>query len=114
MLALAFVVVLGLSGLADAKVKGGKGGMKGKIVSVTGNTFTMSMGKHGKKNAAAADAGKTMTVKFDATTLINGVAGGKIDASMVGKKVTVVGGNTGDSITATSVTITDHKKKKNA
>ena len=59
-----------------------------------------------------------MTVKFDTTTLItiNGAAG-KIDASMVGKRVTVVGGNTGDTITATSITVTDcqrQKKKKAA
>ena len=43
MLALSFIAALGFAGLADAKVKGGKGGMKGKIESVTGNTFTMTM-----------------------------------------------------------------------
>ena len=123
MLALSFVAVLGMTGLADAKGKNGKGGIRGKIESVTGNSFTITVGKHGKKNAAAADAAaaaaapKSMTVKFDdkTTITVNGAAG-KIDASMVGKRVSVIGGTTGDTITATQITVTDghHKKKKAA
>ena len=117
MMMLAMVAVLGMAGLADAKGAGkhkAKGGLKGKIESVVANTFTMTVGG-GKKNAAAA---KSLTVKFDnnTTVTIDGAAGGKLDASLVGKKVSVVGTQSGDTVTATSVAVTTkaHHKKKAA
>ena len=117
MLALSLIAVLGMTGLADAKNKGKDKGTKGKIETVAAGSFTMTVGHKGKKNANAA-AAQSMTVKFDATTLIsiNGAAGGKIGPSMVGKHVIVTGGTNGNTITATKITISDGKKgkKKNA
>ena len=51
-------------------------------------------------------------VIYRGSTLINGAKGGKIDKSMIGKRVTVVGGTTDNTINATSITISDKKGKK--
>ncbi len=111
-IALAFITVLGFAHVTDAKGAGlkkhGKG-MHGKIDTVSATSFTMTVG--GKKNP------HTMTVKFDANTTItiDGLAG-KIDASQVGKRATIVGSANGDTISATAVTIkaSHHHKKKAA
>ena len=127
MLALSLFAILGFTGIADA-AKGQGHGTRGKISSVTAGTdgtgtFTMTMGHHGKKNAASTTtaantpttAPSLMTVTFTSSTTItvNGAAG-KLDSSLVGKRVSVIGTTSGNTITATSITITDGHKKKAA
>jgi hypothetical protein len=103
MLVLSLVAVLGFTGLADAKgVKKDKG-IKGTIVSVTGKSFTMTL-HAGKKNANA----NPTTITVDTT---NATVTGDLAA---GAKVTVVGSQSGDKITATTVKVGKAHKKKNA
>jgi RNase P/RNase MRP subunit p29 len=105
MLVLSLVALMSFTGLADAKGKHGNG-IRGTIVSVTGNTFTMTL--HAKKSktadATAPAAPATVTVDATAATITGALA--------PGAKVEVVGSQNGDKITATAVTVhTGHKKK---
>lgn len=109
MIALALVAMIGFSGnLAQAKGKKGHGhGIHGKIVSVGADSFLVQTG--GKKNP------QTLTVKFTASTpiTIDGVAG-KLDSSLVGKKVKIQGASDGTNVTATAVDVVTVKKAHKA
>ena len=107
MLALSLVAVLGFTALADAKgTKGAKHGhgIKGTITSVNGATFTMTTGVNKKKANAAV---QTYTVDSSSAS----VTGGTLS---VGAKVSVVGSQSGEKITASTIKIAGkhHKKKK--
>ena len=65
----------------------------------------------------APAAGDSLTIQYTASTTItvNGAPAKTVDGTMVGKRVTIVGGKNGNTVTATSITITDgHHKKKAA
>lgn len=112
-LAIALLAVFGMSGIADA-CKTGKSakhaGVHGKVLSVGQGTFTLTSHAHGKgKNGAAnaaagTGAGQMMTIRYTISTTVNGAAG-KIDSSLVGKEVNVIGPQSGNVVNAMSVTV---------
>lgn len=131
MLAFSLIAILGFTGIADAKGQG-HGGIRGKIETVTAGTdtasgsftVTMHMHMHARKGATGTStagtatpttAPTTFTVEFTSSTtvMVNGVAG-KIDSSMVGKHVRVIGTRNGTTITATQIIVSDGHHKKTA
>jgi hypothetical protein len=109
MLALSLIAVLGFTGMAQAKGKKGKG-VKGTVATVVTDAngkvtgFTMNVGHHKKNANANAAAPTTITVDSSSATVTGTLA--------VGAKVSVEGAQTGDNITATSVTVSKGHKKK--
>jgi hypothetical protein len=81
------VIILGLVGVADAKGKKGKGGLTGKIVSVSGNKIVIQ--SKGKKSAGT----QPITIQTDMTTTveIDGVPGKKVSELHAGERVIITG-----------------------
>lgn len=78
--------------------------VKGKIIGVAGESFTMSV-------VGAKNVKRTVTVKFSSDSAISGPASGKIDKSAVGETASVVGKESGNTINATSITVSGTPKK---
>lgn len=110
MLALSFVAVLGFSSLADAKGAKHDKGIKGTITAINGATFTMTA-KPSKKNPNAA--GQTYTVNTSSATITGGTLAVGQTVSVAGSQsVSQANGQTLTTITAATVKIVGHSKKK--
>jgi hypothetical protein len=103
---LAIGLVGGLVGIVDAKGNKNNTGIKGKIVSVTGNGKITIM-THGKKGTG----GQTMTITTDVNTTVevDGMAGKAVRDLSSGQKVVIQGGTTGP---ATDIQATSKHKGK--
>jgi hypothetical protein len=99
--------VLITGGVADARrvaVRAeANNGMRGKITAVGSGGFTMTVGKSGNR--------ETYLVRINSGTTIKGIK--NFDSTLVGDMAIVIGGASGNVISATKVTIhpAHHHKK---
>jgi hypothetical protein len=108
MIVLSMVAILGMSGVADAchngKQSQARNGIHGRISSVGQSSFSMTT------NGREKGSGRSVIVSYGPGTTFNGAA--SIDSSLVGHEVAVVGLMSGDTITASSITmIASHHHK---
>ena len=98
------MAVLSFTGLADAKHAKRNKPIRGTIATLNGNTFTLTTGGGGKKSTKPV-----VTYTIDSSTAK--ITGGTL---AVGEKVSVTGTISGTNITAFTVKLGKHHKKKPA
>ncbi len=81
--------------------------VKGKITGVGNDSFTMAVSEAKKKS-------RIVTVKYTSGATITGPASGTIDKTAIGQTASVVGKETGNTISASSITISGTPKKSGA
>jgi hypothetical protein len=112
MLAFSLLAVLGFYGIADA-CKGKRAGVQGKVMGVGQGHLTLAThtGRNRAVDAEDAATGGMMMVHYDITTTVNG-GSRRVDGSLVGRTVSVIGAQAGNAIHASSITVLEYHHRR--